>query len=57
MNSILDQQEYQNSLDEEDCVTIALIAKYIRTWKDTDGELHYELTEKGVKRLAHLMVN
>lgn len=54
MNSILDQQD--EKLKEEYNLDYATVCGYIRNWKDTDGKLHYELTEKGVKRLAALMV-
>lgn len=54
MNSILDQQEENRS--KLDILNMSIVSGYIRVWYDTDVKPHYELTEKGIIRLAALMV-
>lgn len=56
MNSIIDQQQEDYRVKEQQCINIAVVAGYIRTWVDIDGFKHYELTEKGIIKLATLMV-
>ena len=56
MNSVLDQQHQEYEEDTRVRTNMSIACGYIRVWKDTDGNEHYELTEKGVKRLATLMV-
>jgi hypothetical protein len=56
MNSILDQLNEYGEVKKVAALDFAIVAGYIRVWYDVDREARYELTEKGVKKLAEAMV-
>lgn len=56
MNSILELLNETGEIKKVSQLDLAIVGGYIRMWRDVDQEPHYELTEKGIKKLAELMV-